>query len=63
MYLYLPKDLATRKVNRPIEPEMVLASLCYRGVHYCKWVMVNSIEIAYQKNTGKLPSESWKLDW
>ena len=63
MYLYIPKDLATQKVNRPIEPEMVFADLCYRGVHYCKWVMVNSIAVNYQKNTGKSPTESWKLDW
>ena len=63
MYLYIPKDLATKKVNRPIEPELVFANLCYRGVHYTKWVMLNSLAYKYQKSTGKNPVEMWKLDW
>ena len=63
MYYLLPKDFATTKVNRPIEPEYVYANLCYRGVNYQKWVMVNSLEWFYQKATGKSPKDMWHLDW
>ena len=53
----------TRKKSRPIEPELVFALLCYRGLHYAKWVMVNSIVYNYQKTTGKCPNEMWDVDW
>ena len=47
MLLVLP----TKKEDRP-EPEKVFAYLCYRGVPYSKWVVLNSI-----------PTRKWTLDW
>ena len=63
MYLYIPKDLdKNRTKKRPIEPEMIFASLCYRGVHYSKWVCTNSLALNYQHLHGE-PMEDWALDW
>ncbi len=62
MYLYVPKDLCKRGKKRPIEPELVFANLCYRGVHYSKWVITNSLALKYQQIHGD-PMTDWKLDW
>jgi len=46
MLLILPK-----KKEKVEEVAKVFADLCYRGVHYSKWVILNSI-----------PVKDWKLD-
>ena len=33
-------------------PERVFAMLCYRGVHYAKWVVLDPFKI-----------KSWKMTW
>ena len=34
------------------DPERVFAFLCYRGVHYAKWVVLDPFKI-----------KSWKMTW
>ena len=62
MDLYVPRINCNRKKRRPVEPEMTFAHLCYRGVHYSKWVCTNSLELRYQRIHGD-PMTDWKLDW
>ena len=33
-------------------PERVFAMLCYRGIHYAKWVVLDPFKI-----------KSWRVDW
>ena len=47
MLVILPR----KKEERP-EPQKVFAFLCYRGVHYSKTCVVNSIA-----------TRPWTLDW
>jgi len=34
------------------DPERVFAMLCYRGIHYAKWVVLDPFKI-----------KSWRVDW